>query len=115
MRRAGAGGYQNYQPGYQKKILARSAKKIDLVKMRLPNFFVMATSSVLECNSHFKYPKFSPAALNNSAIWLQIVLFLNIFSFFEELPFPNTKRKRKPEKKGKRKEEKKGGGEETIC
>ena len=77
--------------------------------------FVMATSGVLECNSHFKYPKFSPAALNNSAIWLQIVLFLNIFSFFEELPFPNTKRKRKPEKKGKRKEEKKGGGEETIC
>ena len=41
--------------------------------------FVMATSGVLECNSHFKYPKFSPAALNNSAIWLQIVLFLNIF------------------------------------
>ena len=36
--RAGAGGYQKYQPGYQKKILARSAKKIGLVKTRLPNF-----------------------------------------------------------------------------
>ena len=119
--RAGAGGYQNYQPGYQKKNLGAKRQKnrsrenafAEVLPGR-PKFgvrsekiehsnFVMATSGVLECNSHFKYPKFSPAALNNSAIWLQIVLFLNIFSFFEELPFPNTKRKRKPEKKGKRK------------
>ena len=36
--RAGAAGCQNHQPRCQKKFLARSAKKIDLVKMRLPKF-----------------------------------------------------------------------------
>jgi len=36
--RAGAAGCRKYLPGCLEKNLARSAKKIDLVKMRLPKF-----------------------------------------------------------------------------
>ena len=90
--RAGAAGCQNYQPGCQKKNLAAKRQKnrsrvnaFAEVLPRRPKFgvmsekiensdFVMATSGVPECNSHFKYPKISPAALKNSEIWLQIVV-----------------------------------------
>ena len=71
--------------------------------------FVMATSGVLECNSHFKYPKFSPAALNNSAIWLQIVLFSTFFhvlkNSFSQTPKGRENQRRKEREKGRKKEE----------
>ena len=133
MSRAGAAGCQNYQPGCQKKNLGAKRQKnrsrenafAEVLPGR-PKFgvrsekiehsnFVMATSGVLECNSHFKYPKFSPAALNNSAIWLQIVLFLNIFSFFEEVPFPKHQKEEKTrEERKEKRREKKGEGRKLF-
>jgi len=54
----------------------------------------------------------SPAVPNNPEIWLQMV-FLNIFSLFEELPFPKKEEKKRKRRK-ETKEKKKQGGEENC-